>query len=527
MSDIDAHPGVVIPPYHGHGEGRTKRFWRKALIPIMVTLCLVYGLLFGFYGPFLIRLFPIPLGILALLVIWALPEMNGAPTRSMQVFFFLFLLAMILWPNYLAISLPGMPWITLTRLMAVPLAIVFLIALSVSEQFRKSLSDVMAAQPLLWKGVVAFAVLQFLGVFVSKHLGFSFQKMITAQFNWTLIFFVSCYVFIKPGRARLWATLFTLTLPFILLVVVKESHDQMLPWAGHIPDFLKVQDESVARTLAGAHRDMGDYRVQATFSTPLALGEYVALVMPFVLHRIFTPGNLIFRALAAAAVPAAFWAILLSDSRLGLIGCILSLILFLLLYAWMRWKSDKSSIIWPAILFSSPALGAATFAASLVVGRFRERIWGSGQYDASNQARADMFHEGIPMILHRPWGYGVGMGAETLGFVSPAGVLTIDTYYLATGLEYGIIGFLLYYGLFGAAMYISGREAIKVKDIGSEYTLLAPISVALVNFFIIKSVFSSEENHSLVYMMMGMAAALIWRMRKEQAAASPGPVPVK
>ncbi len=43
-------------------------------------------------------------------------------------------------------------------------------------------------------------------------------------------------------------------------------------------------------------------------------------------------------------------------------------------------------------------------------------------------------------IISRPWGYGIGQGGITLGFASPSGVLTIDSYFLSVLLEFGMSG---------------------------------------------------------------------------------------
>ena len=58
----------------------------------------------------------LPLAALGLLVIWTLPEVRWAPTRTLRWAFYASFIGLICWPNYLAISLPGLPWITVIRL---------------------------------------------------------------------------------------------------------------------------------------------------------------------------------------------------------------------------------------------------------------------------------------------------------------------------------------------------------------------------------------------------------------------------
>jgi len=42
---------------------------------------------------------------------------------------------------------------------------------------------------------------------------------------------------------------------------------------------------------------------------------------------------------------------------------------------------------------------------------------------------------------------------------------------------------------------------------------MIPAGIALVNFFVIKSVFAQSDNHAIVFMILGMVVALLWRLR--------------
>ena len=304
-------------------------------------------------------------------------------------------------------------------------------------------------------------------------------------------------------------------------LVLKEVHDSRLPWADHIPSFLKVNDPAFARTLAGVTREGGAYRAEGPFTTPLGLGEYCALLMPFMLYFVASPVKLYLRALAGISIPLLFQVVLLSDSRLGLIGCMLSFATFVLLYAVFMWRANKESLWATAIVMAYPAFAAVLFMSTLVVGRIRERVWGSGQYDDSNAGRSAQYHAGIPKVLANPIGHGAGTAGDVLGYANAAGTVTIDTYYLRIGLEFGIVGFVTYYGMIIAASAYSARASMDVKDRRSELMLLIPATASLWNFLIIKAVFSNDENHPLAFMMMGMVVALCYRLRNGEAATVP------
>ena len=132
----------------------------------------------------------------------------------------------------------------------------------------------------------------------------------------------------------------------------------------------------------------------------------------------------------------------------------------------------------------------------------------------SNESRIIQYQTGIPKILSHPFGHGIGMGGEALNFVDSTGFKTIDSYYLMIALEYGIIGFAIYYGMIALSIWHAGRYSFFHKRPPTrEEALLVPLMVSLLNFLVIKSVFSQQDNHPLIFMEMGMIVALTWRMR--------------
>jgi O-antigen ligase len=155
-----------------------------------------------------------------------------------------------------------------------------------------------------------------------------------------------------------------------------------------------------------------------------------------------------------------------------------------------------------------PAMLLVLLIASFFVTRIRNAVWGSGAYQASNEAREQQFSQGFELIARHPWGHGIGRAAETLGFTNLDGVITIDSYFLSVALEMGVIGFICYYGAFLAVLWSGSRELIKAGD-REDTSWLAPTLLALGNFVVIKSILSQQENHPLAFLYLGMALALI------------------
>lgn len=506
---------VIIEPYKAGVRSPWRRLAPWLLLPAFFFFCLFYGFAFALTAPYLIMQFAIPVVVLALVAVWALPDSRHAPTNLLETLFFVFFVGLIVWPNYLALSLKGLPWITLIRLTGFPLLLTLLVCVSVSKEFRSEVAQALKTVPLMWKLFTAFIVLQLASIALSSNIAASMNKFVIAQVSWTAIFFISCYVFLKRGRAEIWGILFCLATLTVAAVGAYEASIGRVPWAGHVPSFLKIEDEAVQRILGGSVRfAKGVHRVQSVFTTSLGLAECIALSVPFFLHLIAGRYPNSVKLGAAASLPFLFYVVTVTDSRLGIVGFLLAFMLYLLLWAALRWRRHRTSIFGPAIVLAYPLLFCAFVGATFVVGRLRTMVWGNGAHQASNEGRIRQYMEGLEKILSNPFGYGIGQGAEALGARNGAGVLTIDTYYILIALDYGIIGFFLYYGFIVSALFYSGKQIVAgTPGEDRDVALLVPATISLTSFLVIKSIFSNQDNHPITFMLLGMAAALSFRAR--------------
>ena len=488
----------------------------------VTAFCFFYGLIYAFFAPYLLPMIAMPVVALTGAAIWALPDVNWGPTRTMEGFFFAFFVALIIWPNYLAFSFPGLPWITLLRLFGFPMAGALLISVSASKEFRQRLGSALNATPGIWRLFVAFILLEAISIAFSAQKSFSVSKFFVAQVDWTAIFFVSCYVFLRPKRVEQWAMLLWLLALPVGVIAIAEYRVQHVLWAGHIPSFLKIQDETVQRIMTGTERAYtGMWRSQSTFALSMALAEYIALTVPFTIHFAVLSNKFAVRALAIASIPFLFVVVFVTGARLGMVGFGLSFLGYFLIWAALKRRRDSRAIIPSALLYGYPVLFSAVLGATLFFHRVTVMVWGGGQHQNSTDARVTQYTMGIPKVLSHPWGYGMGLGAETLGFYQPGGLLTIDTYYLSIALEYGVIGFIVYYSMIIVSIYYASRWTLRASPDDRDASFLVPAAISLLNFLVIKSIFSQQDNNPLAYMMMGMIVALVFRVRKSVERVSP------
>lgn len=515
-------PAPILKPY----VQQPRTLWLRALpffiIPILLLICVAYGFGFALFVPYLIVQFAFPLAILAAVTIWALPDTDTAPTRAVELLLIASFVGLVAWPRYLALTLPGLPWITVTRLAGFPLTLALLLSVSTSPSFRKRVADVLNVSPIIWKMLVVFLVIQLLTVGLSERPMASLNRVINAQATCTAVFFAGCYVFSRPNLVtRMSAAIWILAI-LVGLIGLLEYRAGHVPWVNYIPGFLQIEDENVTRFLRGGTRlYAGNYRVQSTFTTSLALAEFLSYALPFVLH--FAAGNyrMWTKVLAAVSIPFILFIVLLTDSRLGLVAAFLSFLSYLLFASLLRWRRRPDSVIAPAIVLAYPFVFGLAVASIFVVGRLRARLFG-GQYQASNDGRMEQITTGIPKILNNPIGHGMGEAADVLGWFQPDGLLTIDSYWLASALDFGLIGVTAFAAFFGFAIALAGREAIAARHAPhasdgtgeAENSFLVPITITLLNFIVVKFVFADESNHMMPFMLVSMALALVWRTRR-------------
>lgn len=507
----------VLAPYSRPG------FWERHKIfgaAVLLLIALFYGLFFGAFAPILIMQMIMPLALLTVIVIWVMPDDSHPLERTTAILFTAYMISLMVWPDYLAVQLPGLPWITFARLFAIPMSLAYLISLSQSRTYRQEIGSVLTTTGPLWRLLAAFSVLALISVGFSTQPMASLNKYIVYLYSGLAVFLVSCHLFLRPGKAVWLTRAFWLGAIVACIVGVLENRAGKVLWAGHIPSIFKIDDPIIETILAAKVRAAtGLYRLKGKFTTPLGLSEFLALCSPFILHVTVQTRRTMVRLAGVAVLAAMTWVIIKTDARLGFIGLLLTFILYSFYFSYRRWQQNRSSLIMPLILLSYPAAVVGFFISSFFVRRIHNMIWGHGAYSASTEGRIAQIEQGIPMILNRPWGYGIGRAAETLGFTNELGTLTIDSYFLSIALEVGIVGFILYYGVFLVAIW-QGTKALLPEGGSKETELLAPAVIMLVEFVIIKAVFSQQENHPLFFAGLGMAVALTYRRMREVKRAS-------
>ena len=490
-----------------------RSFGRRSLVfAAKLFLAALYGVAVVMLPPSVVWLLAVPIVVCLGVVLWMLPDGGTFPLGAIQRTYSVWLVLLILWPSYIAVVLPGLPWLTPTRFTLFILTFFFLYSVSISGVLRRRLMVVARASKGVWICFLLWQLTQFISMPFSKYLSLTLTKIVDNQLSLNSIFFLGCLLFSIRGNA-------TRTVGWLIALAVICSLDGFLelklgypPWANHIPSFMRVDDAAMSSALGSQARAYdGVYRVRGPFSLSLVYAEYLALCMPFILHWMVTGRSMLLRAAMAVAWLLVFVAIIISQSRLGQVGALIAHVIYLLVWAYRRWKSDDSSLLGAFMLFGAPIAALMLVGVILSSHTLSNSVFGNGSSADSDEARRIQRQMAIPKVISNPIGHGLSTSGETLGFRSPSGFLTVDNHYITTALDLGVLGLFSFYGMFLIAAWTGIKLFITTAD--RENELAGPLGMMLLVFFVIKSVLSQENNHTLVLLLLGMMMALCARER--------------
>jgi hypothetical protein len=442
---------AVLPDYHRDLlSPKARRRWIIAFF----AANFVFGFLFALMPDSAKPMMASPILFLAALIVWMLPETGNPPARMMTRMFFAYFIALILWPYYLAIQIPGAPLIEIRRAFLFLSVFFFLVSLSVSHRFIQEMKAIISPYPLFMKFFYGFILAQLLSMIGTREPTGSALSMIKNQMAWTCVFFISAYILSKPGQILRFSNLIRIVATILAILALFEYRNQGILWAKHIPSFLTVSDPAMIRLLSPVFRE-GDYRVTGTFSVSLCFAEFMSLTLPFFLQYLVVGRNRLYKLIVVVCDVLVINAIILTQARVGIVGIMVTHGIYGFIWSIRFWRTRKDSLFGPMIALSYPAALTVFAMAMLFIGRLREMWMGGQSTYGSTEGRLAQAAKFPSVFIHRPlFGYGPAQGGRALDFRNQAGEMSIDSSLLSIPLNYGAFGFICYVGIFAYMLVI-------------------------------------------------------------------------
>ncbi len=276
---------VVLKPYEQ----------RRPLGPVartfsvlsLVFIAAIYGIMSVIFPLQIIYVPLTPILLLFGLSLWLLPDIGGMPIARLQSLTLWFVALNVLWPSYVAVNAPGLPWINPARILMFTIFAVFIFNYSSSQAFRDIIKERTDASKYIKYLFWGFWLLTTLSLAFSTDQSQSLPKYVNNQLYWTMIFLVSAVLASNTGFVSKLSRIFVATTMVLVLLGILEYKLQRVFWLDHLPFFLRVDEgllEKVGDVQARAGTDV--YRVRGTFIVSLYFAEYLALVFPFIIHEL-------------------------------------------------------------------------------------------------------------------------------------------------------------------------------------------------------------------------------------------------
>jgi hypothetical protein len=480
----------------------------------LLLVAVLYGLMVVVLPVQMLTMMMAPLLILVGLILWMLPDVGGMSIGRIQSLLVAFVGLSVAWPNYLALNLPGLPWITPTRVALFWLVAVFAINFSTSRELRDELRNTVSAMPRFTKIFWLFWLATTFSLIFSDQFAVSIGRYASNQIYWTMLFFAAALAATRPGfvvqlsKALLWGTI------IVLIYSLYEAAAQRVLWIDYLPPFLKIDPEVmelVTDTQARAGTDV--YRVRGPFTVALYFSEFLTMVFPFFVHATAQERRLKpFLALLAATI-GLMVLMRLTDARSAMIGIVVVLAAYPLYIAARQLAKKNRSIMGPAIVYGYPAVAAVLALVIIFWRRAHVLVLGGGQHQGSSDARAEQWAMALPKLASHPFGHGMGRGNAAVGYLTPDGRASVDSYYLTLMMDAGYLALPLFLLMFLIPAVVAFWYFRTAKT--PEMKLLAPLSLALLNFTIVRSVLSPEHNMPFAFIFVGCIVGLAWQRQRE------------
>ncbi|MEZ5654593.1 MAG: O-antigen ligase family protein [Sphingobium sp.] len=489
---------------------------RRWMLTLGFFVCsLIIGYLFATLPTESKFMMVVPLLLMAMFVVWLLPETGRPPTTILTRLFFAYFIALVLWPYYLAIQIPGAPLIEIRRVLLLLSTFFLLVCFSVSDNFNRTMKEIMGSRPFFFKVFAGFFVAQVLSLAATLNFNVALMAFIRNQLGWTVVLFIAMYVMSKPGRVLIFANIVRLMAVGLAILAILEFRNGGILWANHIPSFLQVSDPAMVKLLSPVFR-AGEYRVTGTFSVSLCFAEFLALTLPFFLHYLMVGKNLLFKIIIVVCDLLVINAILLTQARVGLVCMAVVHGIYFFIWSLRLWRTHKNNVFGPALMLGYPVMLVVFGLAMTFIGRLRGMWLGGAEEGASNIGRLEQMAKTPAILARRPlFGYGPSQGGRALGHTNQAGDLSIDSSLLSIPLDYGVVGFICYCTMFIYMLVQGMKLASEATDKEGSYAM--PLAVVVAAWLTSRIVLSQEDNASFMYMILGALVALAYQRRKQKA----------
>ena len=390
--------------------GRATHNVLRGLVPIVAwaVASIALGVVVGFAAVILPPLGSF--GIVAaagVVLLWVVPDLPVVSPGLIRKAFFVMMIADLSIPFYYMVQFSGLPWISARRLATFALIVPFLIAVAVSSDVRRHITERIRASMLIFICAVGYLVVAALSILTSALPTDSISALTDAILSWYVPFFAMIYITRDKDDV-------VFILKIICICALFNTAAGLVEFFIQHRFFIDIFPRSMLATIiennpalqnllpsATAFRN-GLFRAASIFVTPLSFGEFEIVVIPIALFFALHRESLFERTLGWSVVIGGILGIYCSGSRGGWVGIIASVSAFAAIWSIRKAANSKASLA-PATTGLAGAIAFAVVVGSVMfVGRAHNLVLGGAAQAGSTQARYEQWVASVPFIKSNP-----------------------------------------------------------------------------------------------------------------------------
>ncbi len=435
-----------------------------------------------------------------------------------------FLAMRILWPSYIAVVLPGLPWITPPRLVLGVMLLVMLVHFPQSSETRRRVMDVLGHDRFVFRSFMLFLALAFLLVPFAGNpfetLDFTAQRLVLNLAPMVL----AAWLFASINQVSRVFRVLNIVLVITMLITIVENYMQMPPWANFIPSFMKIDPVLLEQVLSPQAR-IGDarYRIRSTFPVVGYYSQFVGILMPmllFSLTRMRGPKLI----LALLTVPLLLQTVWYVNSRTAFVALFMSVfgfggmvLLRNIIYPKTR-DTLKTGFLVALVLVALAGLSGA------IAGSHRLQVYtfGGVQHSNSNETRDQQWANTWNQLQSNPIGVGMGNSPSFVGTTNiklPFPI--VDSLWINQLVDVGVVGFLAFYACLLRLVWLGIITFIRADT--EEEQWAGGLAISVLIFVTTSYVISHYDN---LYLVFVCGAGVLALHRAQQARLGLTPIPV-
>ncbi len=503
-------PGYFTPEYHP--------MWpiaKIALLLIGTLLAMFTGLFVAVGGTLAVKFVSVPIAFFTIVILWLMPDVKRGTEPPFGKLLAIFLALRLLWPAYLALVLPGLPWITPPRMVLMVMILMMLVHLPQSADSRARIMDGLTHDKFAFRSFLLFLIIAFCIIPFSSNpidtLDFSIQRLVLNLAPMVM----AAWLFAQASRIGATVRQMNLVLIMTMLISIVENVMQQPPWTDFIPSFLKI-DPILLETILSPQARIGDgrYRIRSTFPIVGYYSQYMGLILPMLAYAIIKMRgrNILLGILLVPLILQTVWFV---NSRTAFVALFITVFGFGGMMTLRNIIYPKARDTLKVAITISIILAMLGGLAAAIAGSHRLQMYtfGGVQHTASNDTRDVQWANTWRHLKTNPIGVGLGNSPGFVGTTNNKVPFPIvDSLWINQLVDVGVLGFLAFYACLIRLVWIGVVTFLRAET--DEEELAGGFALAITIFIATSYVISHYDNLFIVFIF---GSALLSLNRSQEA----------